>query len=167
MIGLVLFLMVFATCAPMSITVWAGTTDTITLTFDPMGNISIEVAPESYDFGTIWASSGKPTASNYFTIWNNGTINNMDTDILITDDPDDLAVNETAPPGGVDYYSLLVLQGSVSAAPWVKESDWSDLDSDIDMGGTDNFGLCLYISNISQNWTQQTMVVTLMGTPPS
>jgi hypothetical protein len=164
MIGLVIAVMIFATFAPIPITVLAADSDTITITFDPQGNVSFDVSPGSYNFSTIWAGSSKATTVSYFTIYNNGTTNNMTTDIMITDDPNNLAVDEDSPPTGNDAYALRVLAGSVSDTPWVKESGYVDLDSDIDQGGSNNFGLRLYVSNLTQNFTWQTMVVTLRGT---
>ena len=167
MIGLVIAMTIFATFAPISITVLAADSDTITITFNPAGNISIDVYPGSYNFSTIWAGSSKATTVTYFTVYNNGSIGNMVSSIEVTDDPENLAPDEDSPPTGNDAYALRVLAGSVSDTPWVKESGWAQLDSDIDKGGSDQFGLRLYVSNLTQNFTWQHMVVTVRGTAPT
>ena len=162
-IGLILIMLAFASLAPASINVMAATTDTISITFDPSGNISIEVAPSTYDFGSFWSYSNESTTSSYFTIWNNGTVDNMVTDIRITGSPADFTVDPDSPPVTDDYYALKVLQGSVSANPWVTEAGYTEIDSDIDRSGSDNFGLTLYISNITADHAEQTITVTLQG----
>jgi hypothetical protein len=168
MIGLVIAMTIFATFAPISITVLAADSDDITITFNPAGNVSIDVSPGYYNFSTIYASSSKLTTTSYFTIWNNGTINNMDTDATISTKPANFNIDADSPPTGNDKYALLALQGSISSAPWFDEAPtYVNLDSDIDMGGSDTFGLRLYISNVTSNFTWQTMVVTLRGTPQS
>lgn len=87
----------------------------------------------------------------------------MVTDIRITGSPASFTVDEDSAPSGLDTYALQVLQGSVSAAPWVKESGYTEIDSDIDLSGSDDFGLKLYIDTISADHAQQTITVTLQG----
>lgn len=152
-----------ASLAPISINVLAATTDTIVVTFDPSGNISIEVYPPTYDFGSMYAVSNESTTADYFTIWNNGTTDNMVTDIRITGSPAAFTIDPDSIPIGNDNYALRVLQGSVSAAPWVTEAGYTEIDSDIDLTGSDDFGLNLYISNITADHAQQTLTITLQG----
>ncbi|UCB58625.1 MAG: hypothetical protein JSV67_08505 [Thermoplasmatales archaeon] len=164
MIGLILIMLVVVSFAPVSITVIAATTDTITIEFDPQGNISIDVSPGTYNFSTFWSYSDESTGGTYFTIWNNGTADNMQTDIQITGSPASLTIDEDSEPTADDNYALYLIGGTASGInAWVKESATIQLDSDLDTTGTETFGFQLYISNITANHTWQSMTLTLTG----
>ena len=165
MTALVISILSITSFSPVSITVLADTTDTITITFDPQGNISIDVSPESYNFSTFWSYSNESTTTAYFTLWNNGTVDNMLTDIQITaNSPGDLTCDEDSIPTTDDYYALNLTGGTATGINhWVKESAAIQLDSDLDKSGTKTFGFTLYLSNITANHSWQTLTVTLTG----
>jgi len=164
MIALVTSILSIASFSPISITVLAGTTDTITITFDPQGNISIDVSPETYDFSTFWSYSDESTGGTYFTLWNNGTVDNMQTDIQITTSPANLCVDYNNTPTADNYYGLNLTGGTATGINyWVQEDATIQLDSDLDRSGTKTFGFTLYLSNITVDHAEQTLVVTLTG----
>ena len=165
MIGAIVIMMLFATFSPIPISiVKAATTDTIEITFDPQGNISIDVSPNNYNFSSFWSYSNESTTGTYFTMWNNGTIDNMVTTIQITDSPADLTVDEDSPPVADDNYALYLIGGDASGIDnWILESTTIQLDSDLDRAGTKTFGFTLYMSNITANHTWQSMNLTLTG----
>ena len=164
MIALVTSILSIASFSPISITVLAGTTDTITITFDPQGNISLDVSPEVWNLSILWSYSNESTGGTYFTLWNNGTVDNMQTDIQITTSPADLYLDYNATPSADNYYGLNLTGGTASGINhWVQEGATIQLDSDINSGGSDTFGFTLYLSNITANHTWQTLVVTLTG----
>ena len=156
-------LVLLAPFAPTTITVFAATSDMITITFDPQGNVSIDVAPDTYNFTQVWAYQNDSTTEHYFTLWNNGSAENMLTEIRITSKPAGLVTDNNSVPDGDDEYSLKVIQGSVSDAPWIPQSTYVQLDDDLDTTGDDTFGLSLYLSNITTNLTWQTINITLRG----
>ena len=165
MICIVVSMMLFATFSPIPISiVKAATTDTIQITFDPQGNISIDVSPDNYNFSTFWSYSNQSTTGTYFTMWNNGTVDNMQTTIQITDSPPQLTIDETNVPTADDNYALYLIGGTVSGLDaWVLESTTIQLDSDLDRAGTETFGFTLYMSNITANHTWQSFNLTLTG----
>jgi hypothetical protein len=164
LITVIIFLiMILVTFSPYPSTVYAALTDTITVTFDPEGNVSIEVSPSTYDFGTIYTDSSESTTATYFTIWNNGTIDNMFTDIRITSGTTNFTIDDDSEPASDDNYAVKVLQGSVDHNPWIAESTYRDLDDDIDRVGSDNFGITLYISNITSEFSEDGFTITLQG----
>ena len=113
----------------------------------------------------LWSDSNRSSSDTYFTLWNNGTVDNMQTTIQITTPPTDLFVqyNGTVPATD-DYYGLKLTGGTISAInDWVEEDSAIQLDSDIDSSGSNTFGFTLYMSNITANHTWQTLVVTLTG----
>ena len=158
-------MMLFATFSPIPISiVKAATTDTIQITFDPQGNISIDVSPANYNFSTFWSYSNESTTGTYFTMWNNGTVDNMITTIQITDSPASLTVDEDSAPVSDDNYALYLIGGDASGIDnWVLESTTIQLDSDLDRAGTKTFGFTLYMSNITANHTWQSLNLTLTG----
>jgi hypothetical protein len=161
--SLILLIMFMAAFSPIPYTVYAALTDTITVTFDPQGNVSIEVAPASYDFGSIYTDSSEATTSTYFTFWNNGTIDNMFTDIRITSGTTNFTIDDDSPPVADDNYAVKVLQGSVDHNPWIAESSYRDLDDDLDLSGSDNFGIQLYLSNTTSDFDEDSFTITLQA----
>jgi len=164
MIGLILVMLMIASFSPVTINVLAATTDTITIEFDPEGNISIDVSPGTYNFSTFWSNTSESTSGTYFTMWNNGTVDNMQTDIQITASPASLTIDEDSVPIADDNYALYLIGGTASGVnAWVRESTTIQLDSDLDRTGTETFGFTLYLSNITANHTWQSMTITLTG----
>jgi hypothetical protein len=162
---LVIIMITSATFAPISKIVFAGTTDTVTLTFDPDGNSSIDVSPSSYAFGSVWANASKQTNNNYFTIWNNGSGGDMVVDACVTGNAADLA--NTATPTGTqtdNTYSLRIRKGAVSNSTYISNQYYAQVDSQLVKGAPENFGLLLTVSNITSNITSQTVIVTFRGT---
>jgi len=162
-IGLVLCIMVCLAFAPMERqVVKAGTT--ITITFDPYGNVSLDVSPATWPVGVIYANSSAASGITYFNIWNNGTVDNMSTTIQITTPATNFTLNDSAIPTGFDNYSLNLTGGSISGkSAWVDDDATIELDDDLDVVGSDDFGFVLYISNITQNFSTDTIVCTLVG----
>ena len=73
---LVSFIILAAT-TPM---VLAATEDTVIITFDPQGDIDIDVNLSDYNFSSVVAGIWSNTTGGTFTLYNNGTIP-MDTEI--------------------------------------------------------------------------------------
>jgi hypothetical protein len=163
MTGLVIVTMVFATFAPVTKIVWAGSTDTLVITFQFKCNISIDVNASSYNFSVVWANSQKSTSGTRFTIFNNGTISPVAVDVNITSPPAGLTCVSPGPPLGSMQFSLLGLSGSVASTPWYSTSAWSSLTS-LAKGTPQTFGLKLYASNITANTSWLSMTVTYRAT---
>jgi len=163
MIGLVVMMMIFDSFLPVSKIVLADDTDTVDIIFKITGNITIVVSPSSYNFSTIYANSSESTSNTEFTIWNNGTVDNLTIDIRITTSPSNpvLTCSESGPPTETDSYALLGLKGTIEKTPWYKESDWENLDTDLVKGHPETFGLKLYAGNISSmNTSWETLTIT-------
>jgi hypothetical protein len=141
-----------------------GANNTISIDFDPDANVSIDVWPIIYNFSQIYANSSKATSYTYFTIWNNGTQDNMTTDIQITTSPGNFTVAEDSSPTGMEQYGLLLKGGTADGAnQWLGESGTNDLDNDTDTSNTATFGFVLQISGIWENYSWNTLVLTLTG----
>jgi len=164
MIALVASILSIASFSPISITVLAGLTDTITITLDPQGNVSLDVFPEEWNLSICWSYSNESTTINYFTLWNNGSVD-MQTDIQITTSPENLHVDyNQSEPTTDDYYALNLTGSTISGKNhWVREDTTIQLDSNIAASASDTFGFTFYLANISANHTWQTLVVTLTG----
>jgi hypothetical protein len=161
-IGLVIA-MLFAIITPMPMTtVFAATTDTLTCTFDPEGNISIEISPASYDFGTIWANEWKNTSSSAFTLYNNGT-SSMDTGINVSTSPTNFTIDNTGACNSDDQFGVYTY--GLDSDGWLDTADagGTSFDTAIVAGGSKTFGLNMTIGNITSNFGQDSFVVTVEG----
>lgn len=151
--------MLFASFTPMSKIVSAD--DTVDIYFQITGNMTIEVSPASWNFSTVYANSSVSTADNQFTIWNNGTVDNLTIDAIISANVlGDLNCSESGPPTLTDSYALQGLTGTVDSTPWYKNSSYSIIDNDLVKGVPEYFGLTLYAGNISTNTSWETLTIT-------
>lgn len=168
MIGLIVVLLFIASAAPISINVWAGgsTTDTIVITLNPIGNVSIEVAPAAWAIGNMWAVSKATSGANHYTIYNNGTVD-MQTVIQKTSTDQDIAIDEAGIwPGADNQYTIMVRADSNCENKGFNvrgAAGNNSLDTDIDPNQSDTFGLQLRLSNITNDWASQTITITLTG----
>jgi hypothetical protein len=161
----VTLMMVFTAFAPISKIVWAGSTDTLVITFRFVGNKSIDVSLATYNFTKVYAGSSKNTTGSYFTIWNNGTlIGSIQVDAAITISPGGLT-NHNHIPSGTDTYALLGLKGTIQFTPWYNTS-YQTLELKLNKSQSHNFGLKLYAGNVSAgvNNTWKSMTVTYRAT---
>jgi len=159
-ICLVLCMLVLAFVSPPDIMkVSAG--NTVTVTFNPDGNVSLNVWPATYDFATIYANSSKATTATYFTIQNNGTVNGMYTDAQITSGAAAMSLYDgVCIDAGDNYYSINA-SGAISNNTFLHTSEARNFDDNLAKGSTKTFGLTLYISNLTTNLTARTVVITL------
>jgi len=161
-VGLVI-LMLFALITPIPMTtVFAETTDTLVCTFDPKGNISIEIAPSTYDFGEIWAISWINTSGNTFTIYNNGSVA-MDTDFNVSVNATNFTLDNTGACSSDNEYAIqtngLDTDGWLDTAPLGGATFDQDITSDTSKG----FDLRLRIGDITQNFGEDTFTITVQG----
>jgi hypothetical protein len=166
MVILVILMTFFATFAPMSRIVLAGSTDTLTIWFQFKANVSIDVSKASYNFTIVYAGGMKNTTATEFTIWNNGSTSNLAVDVEITTPPGGgLSIDEDSPPTATDAYALWGLKGTVDYQIWYKTSGWTRLHDALAKGpgNEKTFGLRLYAGNLSVNTSYLSMVITYRG----
>jgi len=142
--------------------VMAATEEGITITFDPSGNIDIDVSPNSYDFGAAGANSWTNSTGSTFTLYNNGSTA-MDTQIKTNATTN--SGNMTLDPDGVsipmDNYSLNTTGLDTDA--WITASYGADVDSSLAALGSKGFDLNLRLADISEDWGEDTTTVYFQG----
>jgi len=159
-IGLIITIMVFASLTPISKIALAADTYNVSLYFKINGNMSIEVSPNSYNFSQIYANSSVSTNTNTFEIWNNGTVDNLTIDAIITNVLKDLTCSPTGPPTLTNSYALQGLTGTVDSTPWYNETGYNAIDHNLQKGTPEFFGLKLYAGNVSVNTSWETLTIT-------
>jgi hypothetical protein len=161
-IGL-LTIMLFALVTPIPMTkVFAGTTDTLEATFDPKGNISIEIGPQTYDFGEIWALSWRNTTGTTFTIFNNGSVA-MDTDFNISKNGTNFLLDNTGACSSDDEYA--VYTSGLDSDGWLDSValGGATFDTNIGPDASKSFDLHLKIGDITENFGDETFTITAQG----
>jgi hypothetical protein len=155
---LVSFVMLAATM-PM---VLAATVDTVIITFDPDGDIDIDVNLSDYNFSSVVASIWSNTTGGTFTLYNNGTIP-MDTEIRTnaSTDEGDMDLNESDVPPGMDEYAIYI-QG-LDFENYVNSSYTIEFDQGLDPSDSKTFDICLLLGNISTNHSWQTTTIYFRG----
>jgi hypothetical protein len=159
-IALIVALLFFTNFTPISKIVSAD--DTVDIIFQITGNMTIEVSPASKNFSTIYANSSESTETNEFTIWNNGTVDNLTIDAMITNDViGDLNCSEDGDLSIANSYALKGLTGTVDSTPWYNDTGYNVVDNDLVKGVQEYFGLTLYVGNITvQNTQWETLTIT-------
>jgi len=146
--------------------VLAATEDSIIITFDPDGDIDIDVNNLTYNFSTIQANSYKETSGGWFLLWNNGTVS-MNTEIKTNGSTDegDMKLNLSTAAPGTDEYSILI-SGLNTFDQYVNTSYslYGNYSTDLLPNDNDAFDIRLTIgTNLSANHSWQTTTIYFRG----
>jgi hypothetical protein len=142
--------------------VMGATEDNVHITFDPDGNIDIDVSPATYSFGSSQANAWTNSTGSYFTLYNNGTVA-MDTQIRsnATTEETDMTLNTAGNPGQ-DEYSLNT--SGLSNDMWFPSSYGTESDTSLNPGSSKGFDICLLLgTSISANHTTQNTTIYFQG----
>ena len=143
--------------------VMAATEDNVHITFDPDGQIDIDVSPASYAFGSSQANAWTNSSGSYFTLYNNGTVP-MDTQIKsnATTDETTMTLNTAGNPG-LDEYSFNT--SGFSNDMWVPSSYGTESDTSLNPSASQGFDICLLLgTSLSANHTTQNTTIYFQGT---
>ena len=161
--GILITFIILAGFTPL---VWAATEDTVIITFDPDGNIDIDISYSSYNYSTVYANTWANTSGGYFTLYNNGSVP-MDTEIKTnsTTDPvgsGQMSLNATGVPPSTDEYAIYIedldFPGYLTTAYGV------DFDQGLNPLDSKTFDICLLLGvNLSANHSWQTSTIYFQG----
>jgi len=158
--GILVTLIILAGFTPL---VWAATEDTVVITFDPDGNIDIDINYLSYNYSTVYANSWANTSGGYFTLYNNGSVP-MDTQIRTnaTTDETDMSLNESGVAPGTDEYAIYI--EDLDFPGYLNSSYVGDFDQNLAALGSKTFDICLLIGvNLTANFSWQTTTIYFQG----
>ncbi len=143
--------------------VMAVTEDNVIITFDPDGDIDIDVSLASYNFSSVLANEWANTTGSSFTLYNNGTVT-MDTRIKTnaTTDEGNMTLDAVGTPSQ-DEYSIMT--NGLDSDGFLDSSYSGDYDSALSPNDSKGFDICLLIgTNLSTNHSWQTTTITFQGT---
>jgi hypothetical protein len=155
---LVSFIMLVATIP----IVLGATVDNVIITFDPDGDIDIDVNLSFYNFSSVVAGVWSNTTGGTFTLYNNGTIP-MDTEIRTnaSTDEGDMDLNESDIPPQMDEYAIYI--EGLDFQDYVNSSYTIDFDQGLNPSESKTFDICLLLGNISTNHSWQTTTIYFRG----
>ena len=158
--GILVIILIIAGFTPL---VWAATEDTVIITFDPEGNINIDVSYTSYNYSTVPANTWKNTTGGYFTLYNNGTVP-MTTQIKTnaTTDQANMALNASGVPPTTDQYAIYI--EDVDSPDYLTAVYAHVFDQNLASHDSKAFDICLFIGvNLSANHSWQTTTIYFQG----
>jgi hypothetical protein len=145
--------------------VMAVSEDNVVISFNPYGDIDIDVDHTTYNFTTIYAATTKDSGASEFTLYNNGTID-MDTDINCSATSENMHLNETTSAPQTDEYAIYV-NTTLTNPNWLNhtyETMQADYDTSLSPNDNKAFGMTLRIgTNLSANHSWQTVTVYFRG----
>ena len=153
-------MMLLAVSTPLVIAV---TEDDLIITFDPDGDIDIDVNLTSYNFSSITVNQAKNTTGGTFTLYNNGTVS-MDTQIKTnaSTDENDLNLNASGTPPGQDEYALSIEGLDVDG--YLTSSYGLEFDQALAPSTSKTFDVGLLLgSSLSANHSWQTTTISFQG----
>ena len=137
----------------------------IMVTFDPDGNVSLDVYPTTQAWGVVYMGFSNYTTSNTkFTLVNNGTVQ-MDSTIEANGTAANMLLQDYASVVGSNTFGLRILQGTATNSTWLVSTEYRILSNDTVGGGsTATFGMQLMTGpTMSTNWSTQTVWITILG----
>ena len=158
---LVISTMLLATFTPL---VLAATEDSVIITFDPDGDIDIDVSLPSHNFTAVLANTWSNTTGSTFILYNNGTVA-MDTQIKTnaTTDEGDMSLNASGVAPVQDQYAIYI--EGLNTSNYITTAYDQELGDNMFPSGSDGFDICLLIgTNLSANHSWQTTTIYFQGT---
>jgi len=152
--------MILAAFTPL---VMAATTDDLIITFDPDGDIDIDVNISAYNFSKVQANSWTNATGGTFTLYNNGSVA-MDTRIKTnaTTDEGDMSLNATGVAPVQDEYAIFI--EGLDLEQYLESSYNEYFDTVLLPQDTKTFDVCLLIGiNLSANHSWQTTTISFEG----
>ena len=152
--------MIFAAFTPL---VMAATTDDLIITFDPDGDIDIDVNISAYNFTKVQANSWTNTTGGTFTLYNNGSVA-MDTRIKTnaSTDEGDMDLNESGVAPQQDEYAIYI--EGLDLEQYLNSSYLQYFDTVLLPQDSKTFDVCLRIGiNLSANHSWQTTTISFEG----
>ena len=147
--------------------VLAAAEDNVIITFDPDGDIDINVDRTAYNFSDFVANTWSNSTGDWFTLYNNGTVA-MDTSIKtnLTTDEGDMSLNLSTAAPTTDQYAIYV-QGLDNFDQYVNSTYalYGYYDTALAPDDSENFDICLLLgTNLSANHSWQTTTIYFQGT---
>ena len=152
--------MILAAFTPL---VMAATTDDLIITFDPDGDIDIDVNISAYNFTKVQANSWTNTTGGTFTLYNNGSVA-MDTRIKTnaSTDEGDMDLNESGVAPQQDEYAIYI--EGLDLEQYLNSSYIEYFDTVLLPQDSKTFDVCLLIGvNLSANHSWQTTTISFEG----
>ena len=146
--------------------VMAATEDNLVISFDPDGEIAIDIHNATYAFGSAVSETWTNTSASYFTLYNNGTVA-MDTEIKTnetTDPPSDMSLNLSGVAPGQDEYAIKVVGLTIEQYLNSTYALYGEYDQSLNPDDSKQFGLCLFLGNLSANHSVQNTTIYFRGT---
>ena len=139
--------------------------DTILVTFDPSGSVSLDVAPEFLNFSTVTANSNEESGTT-FTIWNNGTIAmKTDCETNYSTDEGDLDCYGDGTPGYNNFslrFTSTTMDGNNAYISNTSASR-TNLDLSLLATGSETFKISIYLGYLYDDYGWQTTLVNFTG----
>ena len=146
--------------------VLAATEDSVEISFDPDGDIDIDISLASYNFSSIQANQWENTTGGVFTIYNNGTVS-MNTQIktnATTDPPGsgDMSLNASGVAPGQDEYAIYI--DGLDVGNYLTTAYGLEFDTNLLPDDSKTFDICLLLgTNLSANFSWQTTTIYFQG----
>jgi len=157
---LIVSLTLIATSTPI---ILAASEDSVVITFDPNGDIDIDVSLGSYNFSGVSAGMWANSTGGAFTLYNNGSVP-MDTQIRTneTTDEGDMSLNESAIAPLQDEYAIYI--DGLDVENYVNSSYTIEFDQGLASDDSKTFDICLFLGvNLSANFSWQTTTIYFQG----
>ena len=143
--------------------VLAATEDHVVITFNPEGDIDIDVSLGSYNFSDVTANTWANTTGGTFTLYNNGTIG-MDTQIKTnaTTDQADMSLNASGVAPLQDEYAIYI--DGLDVESYLKTTYGLEFDHSLLPSDSKTFDICLRLGvNLSANFSWQRTTIYFQG----
>ena len=141
--------------------VLAASEDSVIITFDPEGDIDIDVSLANYSFGSVISGLWTNTTGGTYTLFNNGTVS-MNTQIksnATTDEGNMTLDTDGNPP--MDNYSFYTI--GFDNDDYITTAYSANFHLSLSASDSKTFDLGLNLGNLSANHTVQTTTIYFQG----
>ena len=157
---LIVTFILIAAAAPI---VLAASEDNVVITFDPNGDIDIDISLASYNFSSVIAGMWTNSTGGTFTLYNNGSVP-MDTQIKTnaTTDETDMSLNASGVAPDTDEYAIYI--EDLDFPDYLTTAYGTEFDQGLTSQDSKTFDICLLLgTNLSANFSWQTTTIYFQG----
>jgi len=160
LIELIAVMLIMAITSPTIVEVGKAANDIVTVTFNPSGNLTIEISKATWNAGSLYIDQSANTTTYNYTAYNNGTVVWANLYIVAATGQDMTLVASFT--GSSDEFMMFANGTGTDLTTWTEIHTNQTLETAVAISGTETFGLKITMDSVfTSDWGSQTSEVTL------
>jgi len=159
LIELIVVMLMIAITSPTIVEVGKAVSDTVVITFNPAGNLTLEVFPATWNVGEMYVNQTIKTSVTNYTAYNNGSVE-WATLFIHGATASDMTLVSSFTASSDEF--MLFVNGTTTISTWTEIHTNQTLESSVAPAATETFGLNITMDSVfTSDWAGQSSTITL------